>query len=79
MRVDPRERIVICATALIGSGEKIVGIGAIDVAGSTATRRGRSRRVSWSSMIAPPKGLTTCWPARWSDAPRRSPARERAE
>jgi len=32
VRVDPRERIVICATALIGSGEKIVGIGAIDVA-----------------------------------------------
>jgi hypothetical protein len=31
VRVDPRDRIVICATALIGSGEKIVGIGAIDV------------------------------------------------
>jgi hypothetical protein len=31
VRVDPRERIVICATALIGSGEKIVGIGAIDI------------------------------------------------
>jgi hypothetical protein len=31
VHVDPRERIVICATALIGSGEKIVGIGAIDV------------------------------------------------
>jgi hypothetical protein len=31
VRVDPRERIVICATALIGSGEMIVGIGAIDV------------------------------------------------
>jgi hypothetical protein len=31
VRVDPRERIVICATALIGSGETIVGIGAIDI------------------------------------------------
>lgn len=31
VRVDPRERIVICATALIGSGEKIVGIGVIDI------------------------------------------------
>ncbi len=28
-RVDPRRRLVICATALIGSAETVVGIGAI--------------------------------------------------
>jgi hypothetical protein len=31
LRVDPRRTIVICAGALVGSGEEIVGIGAIDV------------------------------------------------
>ncbi len=31
VRSDPRERVVICATALIGSRETIVGLGAIDV------------------------------------------------
>jgi hypothetical protein len=31
VRVDPYERIVICATALVGSTEEIFGIGAIDV------------------------------------------------
>jgi hypothetical protein len=31
VRVDPRERIVICAVALVGCAEEIVGIGAIDV------------------------------------------------
>jgi hypothetical protein len=31
VRVDPRRRIVICAAALVGCAEEIVGIGAIDV------------------------------------------------
>jgi hypothetical protein len=31
VRFDPRVRLVICATALIGSRESIVGIGAIDL------------------------------------------------
>ncbi|MEA2160518.1 MAG: hypothetical protein QOD66_2898 [Solirubrobacteraceae bacterium] len=31
VRFDPRRRLVICATALIGSRETIVGIGAIDL------------------------------------------------
>lgn len=31
VRFDPRQRAVICATALIGSTETIVGIGAIDL------------------------------------------------
>jgi hypothetical protein len=30
VRFDPRRRVVICATALIGSVETIVGVGAID-------------------------------------------------
>jgi hypothetical protein len=31
VRVDPRERVVICACALLGSVEELIGIGAIDV------------------------------------------------
>jgi hypothetical protein len=31
VRFDPRVRLVICATALIGSRESIVGIGALDL------------------------------------------------
>ncbi len=31
---DPRRRVAICATTLIGSSETVVGIGAIDVGGS---------------------------------------------
>jgi hypothetical protein len=31
VRVDPRKRLVICASALTGFGEELVGIGAIDV------------------------------------------------
>ncbi len=31
IRFDPRRRLVICATALVGSREWIVGIGAIDL------------------------------------------------
>ena len=31
IRFDPRRRLVICATALVGSREGIVGIGAIDL------------------------------------------------
>jgi hypothetical protein len=31
MRSDPRRRLVICATALIGSAETVVGIGAIEL------------------------------------------------
>jgi hypothetical protein len=31
VRFDPRRRVVICATALIGSAETIVGVGAIDL------------------------------------------------
>jgi hypothetical protein len=31
VRFDPRNRIVICATALIGSRETVVGLGAIDL------------------------------------------------
>jgi hypothetical protein len=31
VRFDPRRRVVICATALIGSVETIVGVGAIDL------------------------------------------------
>ena len=34
LRSNPRERIVICATALIGSAETIVGVGAIQVGSS---------------------------------------------
>ncbi len=34
LRASPRDRIVICATALIGSAETIVGIGAIQVGAS---------------------------------------------
>jgi len=30
-RADPRRRLVICASALIGSAETVVGIGAIDL------------------------------------------------
>jgi hypothetical protein len=30
---DPRERLVICATALIGSAETVVGVGAIELTG----------------------------------------------
>ncbi len=35
VRSDPRRRLVICATALIGSAETVVGIGAIEL-GRTA-------------------------------------------
>lgn len=31
VRFDPRRRLVICATALIGSRESVVGIGGIDI------------------------------------------------
>ncbi len=31
VRVDPRDRLVICATALLGSSETVVGVGAIDL------------------------------------------------
>ncbi len=31
-RFDPRRRLVICATALIGSAETVVGVGAIELA-----------------------------------------------
>jgi hypothetical protein len=31
VRCDPRRRIVLCATALLGSAEVVVGVGAIDV------------------------------------------------
>jgi hypothetical protein len=31
VRADPRERVAVCATALIGSRETVVGVGAIDV------------------------------------------------
>jgi hypothetical protein len=31
VRFDPRNRVVICATALIGSRETVVGLGAIDL------------------------------------------------
>lgn len=34
VRADPRKEIVICATALIGSAETIVGVGAIDLDGA---------------------------------------------
>ncbi len=34
VRFDPRTRAVICATALIGSSETVVGIGAIDLDGN---------------------------------------------
>lgn len=32
VRRDPRERVVICATALVDGAERVVGVGAIDVA-----------------------------------------------
>ncbi len=28
---DPRQRLVICATALLGSGETVIGIGAVEL------------------------------------------------
>lgn len=31
VRIDPRRRIVICATALIGTAERLVGVAAMDV------------------------------------------------
>ncbi len=31
LRADPRGRLVICATALLGSAETVIGIGAIDL------------------------------------------------
>jgi hypothetical protein len=31
VRSDPRRRVVICATALVGGSETVVGVGAIDV------------------------------------------------
>ena len=31
VRFDPRRRVVICATALLGSAETILGVGAIDL------------------------------------------------
>jgi hypothetical protein len=34
---DPRERLVICATALIGSAETVVGVGVIELTGDPAT------------------------------------------
>jgi N-acetylglutamate synthase-like GNAT family acetyltransferase len=33
VRFDPRRRVAICATALIGSNETVVGFGAIDLDG----------------------------------------------
>jgi hypothetical protein len=38
VRFDPRVRLVICAAALIGSRESIVGIGAIDLEPGRAAR-----------------------------------------
>ncbi|HZL33460.1 MAG TPA: hypothetical protein VFC81_05685 [Verrucomicrobiae bacterium] len=35
LRSHPRERIVICATALIGSADTIVGVGSLEIRGST--------------------------------------------
>lgn len=35
MRSDPRRRLVICATALIGSAETVAGIGAIELDGGS--------------------------------------------
>jgi hypothetical protein len=35
VRFDPRRRVVICATALIGGAETIVGVGALDVGADT--------------------------------------------
>jgi uncharacterized protein (DUF58 family) len=34
VRIDPRRRIVICATALVGTAETLVGVGAMDASGS---------------------------------------------
>jgi hypothetical protein len=34
VRVDPRLRVTICATALIGSTETVIGVGAIEVGAS---------------------------------------------
>jgi hypothetical protein len=36
LRHDPRRRLVICATALVGGREAVVGIGAIDLDGEAA-------------------------------------------
>ncbi len=35
VRFDPRRRIVICATALVGSAETVLGVGAIELDGAT--------------------------------------------
>ena len=34
LRFDPRRRIAVCASALVGSSEVILGVGAIDLDGS---------------------------------------------
>ncbi len=38
LRFDPRRRVVMCATALVGSAEKVVGLGAIDLNGRPDAR-----------------------------------------
>ncbi len=38
VRFDPRVRLVICATALIGSRESVVGVGALDLEPSRETQ-----------------------------------------
>src|SRR5205807_8066139 len=37
VQFDPRRRCVICATALIDSAERLVGVGSIDLDGDSAT------------------------------------------
>ena len=37
VRGDPRQRVVICATALVGSAETLVGVGGWDVGSSKPT------------------------------------------
>jgi hypothetical protein len=36
LRSPPRQRMVICATALIGSAETVVGVGAIELGGDAS-------------------------------------------
>lgn len=39
LRSHPRERVVICATALIGSAETVVGVGVIELDGDDASEQ----------------------------------------
>jgi hypothetical protein len=47
LRSHPRQRMVLCATALLGSAETIVGVGSIELAHSGLADRSTAQAPTW--------------------------------